>query len=57
MSYKKGLSDVERITSNIDDNDIKNGISNNRCTRFKMFCKEITACGQSRHKIFLRNKK
>ena len=55
MSYKKKLSDVEKITSKIDKDDIKNGISNNRCNRFKMFCKEITDCGNNNSQTASKN--
>ena len=41
MKYDKKFDDVKKITSKIDENDIENGISNNRCERFKMFCDEI----------------
>lgn len=41
-SYKKHLSDVESITSNIDSQDISDATTHNRCSCFKKFCDDLT---------------
>jgi hypothetical protein len=41
-SYKKHMSDVESITSNMDYQDISDATNHNRCRCFKKFCDDLT---------------
>jgi len=41
-NYKKHISDVKNITSNIDYQDTSDATNHNRCSCFKKFCDDLT---------------